>query len=653
LTVGTDQFSDLLRNAVSGYAARTGAKKRVIAERCGYSPGMLSHLLSGKRRPGSREAVLALGRTLELSRIEANRLLAALDYSPLTRAELGAVVLERRIAQVSVEELPQPDRDLLNATMNNDLRMLSAAWRQYVDVREEARHRNWAQTTARVEEARALYRELQTIAPRFAAWLELSEAQSQRYQGRLDEAGLACRRGLAASRLAGSPPIEARLLVRLADIEKLQGNFAGANEHYAEARRVIAGWDPASDTERQFADYWDARIKRELGNLFLFMALPREGQPLLLESHDYFQSQGNKYEQAHACHSLGWAAHVLGDWDASLEWRRRGMALGRELDQERGWQDRPSALHDSLYMGLVLVDHGDLRGAEESLLRSLGPLEGEQQAGDYHEAGLAHLALSRVYRADWERHNLQLAQTHAELGLDFYARMPVKDPVRMAIAHNTHGELMMDLGRLPEARLDFEEARQWSLSSIPPNRYYEAKARLRRAAVNLAEEVERQRPDRDFQLSMVLEGQTRASETVERGLSPATGQTSTTLLSVAAEDLNAAELICQEHGYQQLMAQAKLLGARLASLEGDSEGCVEVCWQGMEAALLANRFVLQETWASVEQLAVGQPDVLAEIGRRLLTAIEDPARVLDASIVETGRLLCSTPTAPAGQPELR
>ena len=108
-------------------------KKRFIAERCGYSPGMLSHMLSGKRRPGSRQAVLALGRALELTRAETNDLLAALDYSRLTAAEQSTTLLERQVTHVSVDELPQPDRDLLVTVMNNDLRLVSAAWRQYVE----------------------------------------------------------------------------------------------------------------------------------------------------------------------------------------------------------------------------------------------------------------------------------------------------------------------------------------------------------------------------------------------------------------------------------------------------------------------------------------------------------------------------------------
>lgn len=637
MTASTDQFSQLLSQAVAGYAARTGMKKRVIAERCGYSPSMLSHLLSGKRRPGSRQAVLALSRSLELSRADANRLLTALDYSPLSGAEIGAVVLERRVAQVSVDELPQPDRDLLSAVMNNDLRLLSAAWRQYVDVREEARHGNWSQVTARAEDARDLQRQLVTIAPRFAAWLELSEAQSQRYQGRFEEAKMACRRGLAAAELAASPPIQSRLLVRLADIEKLLGNFAGASEHYAEARQAIARWSPASDTERQFADYWDARMKRELGNLYLFMAQPREAYSLLTESHDYFEAEADKYQQAHACHSLGWAAHLLGDWDASLEWRKRGIALGRELDAERGGRDELNALQDDLYMGLALVDRGEHQQAEEHLQRSLSGPQGKQ-IGEYHEAGLAHLALSRIYRANWEKRDLALAQSHASQGLEFYARMPVKDPVRMAIAHNTHGDLMMDLGRIPEARLDFDQALQWSLSSNPPNRYYEAKARMRKAGVHLTVEAEQRRPGRNIQLHMAFEGRPTDAGRVAREapIAPAPEP----LMAIAAEELSTAEDICQGYGYFPLLTQVKLLKAKLAALEGSAGACASSCWQGIEAALQTNRFVLKDAWARVEQLGQDQADLIGEIRSRFRRAIADPDSAWDSSLLEAMQSLC-------------
>ena len=143
-------------------------------------------------------------------------------------------------------------------------------------------------------------------------------------------------------------------------------------------------------------------------------------------------------------------------------------------------------------MGLTLEDRGEYRAAEERLVGSLAAPAENQPFADYHEVGLAYLGLGRVYRGQWERPNLDLAQSYAHRGLEFYERMAAKEPVRLAIAHNTYGDLLLELGRVRESRLEFDKALQWALSSNPPNRYYEAQARLRRCLALLAESRDEQ-----------------------------------------------------------------------------------------------------------------------------------------------------------------
>jgi tetratricopeptide (TPR) repeat protein len=644
LSAGTT-FHALLAHAVRRHTERTGAKKRAIAAACGYSPGMLSHMVSGKRRPGSRQAVLALARALELSRAETNRHLAALDYSALTDAEVGATMIETRMAEASAEGLPQPERDLLTTAIYGDLKILSAAWQHYIDLRDELHRRNWAEVAGRWDAAMSYYRELLAAAPRFMAWLELGRAEASQYQGQMDEAKAAARRGLAAAEVSGNRAVQALLTVKLADAEKVQGYFADADAHYHEADRVLQRWNPAAETERRFVEHWRARIQRERGNLFLFMGLGAEADALLRESYEYFSGAGHRYEEARVCHSLAWAAHLIGDWDGSLTWRERAIALGRELYVERGWDDPLSAMQDRLYLGLLLEDRGDYVGAEAQLNHALATPTLDQPSFEYHELGLAYLSLSRIYRAPWEKRDLALAEWWGRRGLDFYDRMPTKDPVRVAIAHNAYGDLLLDLDRVHEAKLEFEQALVWAQSSDPPSRYYEAAARVRRCRVLLAEEKSRRRrAPEPMQLALDLAaiegGQTDPTDSsgAVADLDGAPGP-----LDRIEEEMAAADAACRESGYWQLLAQLKLVEASLRSDQDDGARAEEACWQALWAALHLNRFVLSQTWKGVQILAnaATQPTIrLEDLRRRTMAALEEigPAAP-DRSLVEAAREL--------------
>jgi tetratricopeptide (TPR) repeat protein len=635
------RFHELLKHAVGRYTDRTGIKKRAIAAACGYSPGMLSHMLSGKRRPGSRQAVLSLARALELSRAETNRHLTALDYLPLTDAEVSATMIETRMAEASVEGLPQPERDLLTLAVYGDLKMLSAAWQHYIDLRDELHRRNWAEAAGRWDTAMSYYSELLAAAPRFMAWLELGRAEASQYQGQLDEAKAATRRGLAAAGVSGNPAVQALLTVKLADVEKLQGYFADADAHYNEAHRILHRWSPSAEIELRFAEHWRARIQRERGNLLLFMGLGREADALLRESYDYFASQGRRYEEARICDSLGWAAHLLGDWDGSLAWRERAIALGAELREERGWDDPLSAMQDSLYLGLLLEDRGDYASAEEQLNKALAAPASDQPLFEYHELGLVYLSLSRIYRAPWEKRDLAVAEWWARRGRDFYDRMPTKDPVRMAIAHNAYGDLLLDLDRVHEAKREFEQALVWAQSSDPPSRYYEAAARVRRCRAMLAEfEGSRRRPGDPTQLALDLAA---PGDIPRNGAMERAGEFNDEAgpLDRAAEEIAAADSACRDSGYWQLLAPLKLVEAGLRLSQNDGVGAREACWEALWSALHVNRFVLQRTWTGIEALPLSgdqQLALVADLRQRGLNALDEMAATAPDKTLRTAAL---------------
>jgi tetratricopeptide (TPR) repeat protein len=634
-------FHELLDQAVRRYTDRTGTKKLTIAKACGYSPGMLSHMLSGKRRPGSRQAVVALARALELSRAETNRQLAALDYSPLTDAEIGATLIQSRMAEASVDALPQPERDLLTRAVQHDLDVMGAAWQHYIDLRDELHRRNWTEVAGRWDAALAYYRELVASAPRFMAWLELGRAEAAQYQGQIDEAKAAARRGIAAAEVSSNRAAQALLVCRLADVEKLEGHFTSADAHYSEAERILQQqWHPMAEADLQFRDHWRARIQRERGNLRLFMGLGREADVLLRASHGYFVAQGHRYEEARVCHSLGWAAHLLGDWDASLAWRERAIAVGKEISAERGWEDPLRTMQDCLYLGLVLEDRGNYAGAEEQLNLAAAASTPDLPSSEYHELGLVYLSLSRIYRAAWEKRDLALAEWWGRQGVDFYGRMPTKDPLRMAIAHNAYGDLLFETGRLPDAMLEFEQALVWARSSDPPSRYYEAAARVRRCRVLVAEyEAHIGRAPEPTQLGLDLGAFVPGLASMEGAPGDDAGADS--FERIAAE-VTATEEVCRVSSYWPRLAQLKLVEAKLHLAHQDASAAEEAAFQALSAALYVNRFVLQETWSAIEALSASTHHgaLLGMLRQRGLAALEEiGAGAPDANLVSAGRAL--------------
>jgi tetratricopeptide (TPR) repeat protein len=625
---------------------------------------MLSHMLSGRRIPGGRQAVVALSRTLEMSRSDTDQLLASLDYSRLTDAEVTAAMLERHVYNVDVEALPEPERELLAHAIDRDLRLMGASWRHYIDLRDELQRRNWQNVALGAEAGRANYRELLAGASRFVAWLELSDAEANQYQGRFEEAKAACRRGLAASQVSGGEAVRCLLSVKLGDIHKLLGDFTASDEQYLAGQQILQDWRRPAEVERRFIRHWQARIQREQGNLLLFMALPTEAEPLLRQSYEHFESQGNKYDMARVSHSLAWAAHLLGDWDGSFQWRQQAFELGRKLDLERGWEDPLSALQDNLYLGLLLEDEGDYESSEEKLLNALAVPTMERPSWQYHEAGLVYVALSRIYRASWRKHNLAQAEWHARQGLDFYESAPTKDPMRLAIAYNAYGDLLLDQDRPHEARIAFEQALIWSQTSNPPNRYYEAAARLRVARAAVAELRSESRQHEATQLTLHLEERARRRTPARPTTPTPTARQMNDLLKRAESELAKAEETSRLQGHWHLLARLKLVTAMLRLWQSDTKAASSLSWEAIEASLHVNRFVFRQTWSAVENLGFG-PSVLAsvrtELRRRLNGVLPDvdsmtrdrelPGEIADLLKREARTSLRSTPDARAQEGE--
>ncbi|HEX5939505.1 MAG TPA: hypothetical protein VFZ12_04030, partial [Dehalococcoidia bacterium] len=173
---------------------------------------------------------------------------------------------------------------------------------------------------------------------------------------------------------------------------------------------------------------------------------------------------------------------------------------------------------------------------------------------------------------------------------------------------------------------------------------YEVKARLRRASAQLAQAVEQRRPTRDIQLLMSLESTQDVITDRSAESSPAAGlDQSRQLLDQAIEELATADGLCREYGYDQLLAQVKVMEARVLSAQGFPEPSTEACWQGLTAALGTNRFVLNETWKAVEGLAIKSPgsNLLADMRQRLNSVAEKATSGRDAEFVKAVRLLCA------------
>jgi tetratricopeptide (TPR) repeat protein len=415
------------------------------------------------------------------------------------------------------------------------------------------------------------------------------------YQERLDDAKAACRRGLAAADASRTPPLRAILTAKLADIEKLQGEFWSSDNHYQSALQTLREWHPESAVQRRFAEHWDARIQREQGNLLLFMARPTEAVALLEQSLAYFQREHEIYEEARVSHSLGWAAHLMGDWDRSMAWRLRSIELADLLEAERGWRDPLLSLQGNLYLGLLLEDQGNYAEAEHYLIHALELTRGGQ-SNQFHEVGLVQIALSRIFRADWSQRDLAQSEWFAEQGLQFYESMLTKDPMRLAIAHNAYSDLLVEKRRFHEALLEAEQAIQWAQSSTPPNPYYEAAGHLRCARAILLDLRGRSSIDSaPLQLSLGSNRASASSSSVQQARRKLDEE------RVEAE-LEEAARLARSHNLRQTSVQTAAIQALLSLIRRDTAAVETCCWEAIWSALHVNRHILQQTWRSLEAL---------------------------------------------------
>lgn len=477
-------FAELLRETIIDASRRTGKLKKELARDCGVRPDRLSHLQNGLRRPAHRE-VLSIAKGLRLDERATNRLLEAAGFDPVSGQEIAASSAAGLLQRLSV-----PEQIIARAEAEQDVQVVTEAWKHYVGVRIHNQVREWEDAGRLSKLGEDHYWALQSLAVRFRAQLCLADATSLQYQNRLAEAESKCVEGLVWANDVAAERFRAMLLTRLGSIKRVQSDYEEADTRYAEALAVLDEWereDAATDADRDarhaWRGYWRARVQRMRGLVELFKGRPVEALEKIRPSFEHFKRSQRHDELSQVLYAHGWACSLRGEFEQAKSWNQQGLEHARAHIQIERQEDDRLLLQGHLYLGGNHLDLNEPREARIELERALEYTR-RRRLLHYLEVGRVYRLLGKLEmrEGDWER-----AHEHLQAMLAFYSGH--EERVLMATAHNAIGDFYLaepGFAHRHRALDHYLKALEWGRASRPPNTYYQcasllniARARIR------------------------------------------------------------------------------------------------------------------------------------------------------------------------------
>ena len=184
-------------------------------------------------------------------------------------------------------------------------------------------------------------------------------------------------------------------------------------------------------------------IHAELGELLLTVGQRDAAGEHLRAALQMAEELGDLEAQANACRWIARAHELAGEYQPSLEWIDRGLAvLGDRLT--------PASLELHLISGLIYSRRGEYRNASQQALASLLAAE---ELGQPSIVARAHNLLGNIDRL---RGNIEEATAHYQESMALYSQ--IGNLQGQALAQNSLANALFDLGRWSEADRYYHEA---------------------------------------------------------------------------------------------------------------------------------------------------------------------------------------------------
>jgi tetratricopeptide (TPR) repeat protein len=604
-------FGEVLRDLVAERQALSRVRKKDLAAAAGFSSSMFSHLLHGRRQAGSRDGVLSIARALDLGPDDADRLLVAAGFAPLTprdwqvqfraaeRLEMQAVADARRL-------LKPPEREVLTDLMVQDIGLFGDALTAFTHARRALYQRDWPNARRLADDGlKEYYWPLRLVAVRFLAHQLLVKATAEHHIGELQEASRTAKRALEAAAVAKDPISECLGHARLGDVQRARGDLEAARQSYDAALTVLRTWSAKVAFQRRWVEHWTARIRSKRATLFLLQGDAQRALPELEASLGTFSVHDHGYERARVLNSMAWAYSLLGLWDRAEECADAVLALSDTIEVEH--HDPKARLQAYLGLAGVALNMSNHRKALAALQRArtiVQEAERYEWAGvRFHEIGRLYLLLGTFYSAQSRFQDLLQAEEFFERALRLYEAATWRDATRLASVHIHYGHYHLLAGDPLSAYRHYSSALALSRETKPVNRYYQASALVERCHASLKLEEDRHQFEEEA-------AEASHACQIREG----------TTVSVPAE-------------LSRLRARLEMAWTRAAWQWEDDTAARRHLLEALRQAERFNRFVLREVWQDLAHGAATLPadrsaSAMADLWNYLLS-LPDPEGMID------------------------
>lgn len=421
------------------YRKAANLSQKELAEKVdGTSSSFLSQIEKGQKRP-SREGLQGLINALNLGKRQELQLLLAARYDTPATEVLASnqAIMELAVtldSMPSVRVRPEPIKTVLEKQVVE----LVQIWSSYTKAEQALQSRDWRKAQKVCEEVDKTLISLQR-----QTWAYLLDARGEAayHQGEIREAARWYSQAALNAKTSQDNYIQAVTSIHLGDIDRSDCRWEQAQRHYKKAFVTFQTLSYPSGV---------AWAKRNEATVYLFQGIWDEAIDLLREAKQSLDTQvdESKMELAKTYYCLGWAKGLEGDWEASFEYRRKGLQLAQDL------KDDHNMMLGYMYMADEYRLAREIDSAEKYYLKAL---ELSEKTQEVFERGYIQLGLAKTYwrigQARWQDAHKKYEETE-----DIYYKLG--NGLRYATSLSYHGRLYLDEGNIGQARDRFVQAEE-------------------------------------------------------------------------------------------------------------------------------------------------------------------------------------------------